>query len=175
MGFFNNMSCGDIKTFPASSMQDLKNMPTNSLRFQPGDNISLSSEFMNNTIMEYRRDYELALSDVYTLDDKDLPSDAAKRAFDASQVLDTFLMNPYTYKLRDMMEDVNDDTILKTHPPIVRPFKCVRSGEYSCNNKCMFCIFNDFKNDDFRPNLGITDCSICFCKHVDCAGEIFKF
>ena len=24
MGFFNNMSCGDIKTFPTSSMQDLK-------------------------------------------------------------------------------------------------------------------------------------------------------
>lgn len=29
--------------------------------------------------------------------------------------------------------------------------------------------------EDIMPNLGITDCSICFCKHVDCAGEIFKF
>lgn len=175
MGFFNNISCGDIKTFPVSSMQELKNMQTNSLRFQPGDNISLSSEFMNNTIMEYRKDYELALSDVDTLDDKDLPSDAAKRAFDASQVLDTFLMNPYDYQLRDMMDDVNDDTILKTHPPIIRPFKCVRSEEYSRNNKCMFCIFNDFKNDDFKPNLGFNDCSVCFCNQIDCAGEIFRF
>lgn len=29
--------------------------------------------------------------------------------------------------------------------------------------------------ENIMPNLGITDCSICFCKHVDCAGEIFKF
>ena len=29
--------------------------------------------------------------------------------------------------------------------------------------------------EDIMSNLGITDCSICFCKHVDCAGEIFRF
>ena len=29
--------------------------------------------------------------------------------------------------------------------------------------------------EDITPNLGITDCSICFCNQIDCAGEIFRF
>lgn len=29
--------------------------------------------------------------------------------------------------------------------------------------------------EDIMPNLGITDCSICFCKQIDCTDEIFRF
>ena len=29
--------------------------------------------------------------------------------------------------------------------------------------------------EDIMPNLGITDCSICFRNQIDCAGEIFRF
>lgn len=29
--------------------------------------------------------------------------------------------------------------------------------------------------EDIMSNLGITDCSICFCEQIDCAGEIFRF
>lgn len=29
--------------------------------------------------------------------------------------------------------------------------------------------------EDIMLNPGITDCSICFCKQIDYAGEIFRF
>ena len=29
--------------------------------------------------------------------------------------------------------------------------------------------------EDIMQNLGITDCSICFCNQINCAGEIFRF
>ena len=29
--------------------------------------------------------------------------------------------------------------------------------------------------EDIMPNLGITDCFICFCNQIDCASEIFRF
>ena len=64
MGFFNNIKDNNIKTMPIKSIKEIGDLSARSISFNDGDEISLSDEFVNNTIKDYVKSHTI-VQDTY--------------------------------------------------------------------------------------------------------------
>lgn len=59
MGFFDNININNIKIMPMKSIEGIGDFSARSILFDDEDEISLSNEFVNNTIKDYIKSYTI--------------------------------------------------------------------------------------------------------------------
>ena len=190
MGFFNNIKGNNIKTMPMKSIEEIGNLSALSISFNDGDEISLSDEFINNTIKDYVKSCTI-IQDTYDYIDnierynEDVQSNVGRcitppRSMgekywnaiilkNASYAwIDTFVENKEDY-IRNVPQTTCDNIIderLKFNPPRVKSFKCHKDDFGGCSG----CVFYPLSRS-YASNRG--DLSIC--SRMNCKKHMFKF
>ena len=192
MGFFDNIKGINIKTMPMKSIKEIGDLCAKSISFNDGDEISLSDEFINNTIKDYIKSHTI-IQDTYEYIDnierynEDVqsntdryvipPRSMGEKYWDAIILknasyawISRFVVNKDDYihssKMPQTTCDNLIDGILKINPPQVKSFKCVEDDFAGCA-KCVFYPLSK----SYTFNRG--DLSIC--SRLNCKKHMFKF
>lgn len=192
MGFFVNINSNNIKTMPMRSINEIEDLYARSIVFNNGDEISLSDEFVNNTIKDYVKSCTI-IQDTYDYIDcieeynENIKSNAGRYIIPPSSIgekywnaiilknaayawIDTFVENKDDYIHNSKMPQTNCDSlidnILKINPPRVKSFKCHEDDFTGCA-KCVFYPLS---------KVSISDgCNLSICSKINCKGHKFKF
>ena len=190
MGFFNNIKDNNIKTMPIKSIKEIGDLSARSISFNDGDEISLSDEFVNNTIKDYVNSHTI-VQDTYDYIDNiekyndNTKSNAGRYIIPQRSIgekywnaiilknasyawIDTFVVNKEDY-IRNVPQTTCDNIIderLKFNPPRVKSFKCHKDDFAGCA-KCVFYPLS-------RVNT-IDGCNLSIFSRINCKGRIFKF
>ena len=192
MGFFDNIKDNNIKTMPMKSIEEIGYLCAKSISFNDGDEISLSDEFVNNTIKDYVKSCTI-IQDTYDYIDnierynEDIQSNAGRyitpqrsmgeKYWDAIILknasyawIDTFVENKDDYIHNSKMPQTECDSlidgILKINPPRVKSFKCHKDDFGGCSG----CVFYPLSK-----SYASNGCNISICSKINCKGHIFKF
>ena len=192
MGFFNNIKDNNIKTMPIKSIKEIGDLSARSISFNDEDEISLSDEFINNTIKDYIKSHTI-VQDTYDYIDNiekyndNIKSNAGRYIIPQRSMgekywnaiilknasyawIDTFVENKDDYIHNSKMPQTTCDSlidgILKINPPRVKSFKCHKDDFAGCA-KCVFYPLS-------RVNT-IDGCNLSICSRMNCKGHIFKF
>ena len=192
MGFFDNIKGINIKTMPMKSIKEIGDLCAKSISFNDGDEISLSDEFINNTIKDYIKSHTIIQDtyedidnieryneDVQSNTDRYVipPRSMGEKYWDAIILknasyawISRFVVNKDDYIHNSKMPQTTCDNlidgILKINPPQVKSFKCVEDDFAGCA-KCVFYPLSK----SYTFNRG--DLSIC--SRLNCKKHMFKF
>ena len=192
MGFFNNIKGNNIKTMPMKSIKEIGDLCAKSLSFSDGDEISLSDEFINNTIKDYIKSHTI-IQDTYEYIDnierynENIQSNAGRYITPRRSMgekywnaiilknasyawIDTFVENKDDYihnsKMPQTTCDSLIDDILKLTPPQVKSFKCHKEDFARCA-RCVFYPLSKVTTMD--------GCNLSICSRMNCKKHMFKF
>lgn len=192
MGFFNNIKDNNIKTMPMKSIKEIGDLRAKSISFNDGDEVSLSDEFVNNTIKDYVKSHTIIQNTYEYIDNierynEDVqsttgryivpPRSMGEKYWDAIILknasyawIDTFVANKDDYIHNSKMPQTTCDSlidgILKINPPQVKSFKCHKDDFAGCA-KCVFYPLSKVTTMD--------GCNLSICSKINCKGHTFKF
>lgn len=192
MGFFDNIKGINIKTMPMKSIKEIGDLCAKSISFNDGDEISLSDEFINNTIKDYIKSHTIIQDTYEYIDNIERynegvqsntdryvipPRSMGEKYWDAIILknasyawISRFVVNKDDYIHNSKMPQTTCDNlidgILKINPPQVKSFKCVEDDFAGCA-KCVFYPLSK----SYTFNRG--DLSIC--SRLNCKKHMFKF
>ena len=192
MGFFNNIKDNNIKTMPMKSIEEIGNLSARSISFNDGDEISLSDEFINNTVKDYIKSHTI-IQDTYNYIDnierhnEDVQSNAGRYITPQRSMgekywnaiilknasyawIDTFVENKDDYihnsKMPQTICDSLIDGVLKINSPRVKSFKCYKDDFGGCSG----CVFYPLSRSHASNG-----CNISICSKINCKKHMFKF
>lgn len=192
MGFYDNIKGNNIKTMPMNSLSGISSIDVKSLVFNDGDEISLSDEFVNNTIKDYVKSCTI-VQDTYDYINniekynENIKSNAGRYITPLRSMgekywnaiilknasyawIDTFVENKDDYIHNPKMPQTTCDSIidgtLKINPPRVKSFKCHDDEFAGCTN-CVFYRLSKIAISSW------SDRSIC--SRINCQRCVFLF